>query len=294
MTKRLFSLLLALLLLVSLWTVPVFADDPAEATYTHPTTGAKTESTFADAAELVNRNYGGSIVLNRDVQVTDKEIVFDYGCVVDLNGHTLYTAGGTRISAFLNFRGDDPVVLSAENNHGTDAQKILEFRNGTLVCDGKRRNPELANVADDNYGIRMYNGILHMDGVEMYSDLSCIDFCGGTKCTETLRHSIQNSTLVSGAYSVLNFRANLSNIHKETDLDIENCKMVTADVAGTGNNNYLFLGASSAPVAFRVNLRGDNDLYLAPRRTWFANPENVDVIVHSALDSPPRPLPHLP
>ena len=181
MTKRLFSLLLALLLLVSLWTVPVFADDPAEATYTHPTTGAKTESTFADAAELVNRNYGGSIVLNRDVQVTDKEIVFDYGCVVDLNGHTLYTAGGTRISAFLNFRGDDPVVLSAENNHGTDAQKILEFRNGTLVCDGKRRNPELANVADDNYGIRMYNGILHMDSVEMYSDLSCIDFCGGTQ-----------------------------------------------------------------------------------------------------------------
>jgi len=285
MKKRIFSLFLALLMLLSLWMVPAHADENAEAVYTHPSTGAKTETTFTDAVELINRNYGGSVILNRDVSVTENEVIFDYGCVIDLGGHTLYTAGGTMLSAFRRFRLDDKVVLSAENNHGTDAQKILKFCNGTIVCDGRVSNPALANVTGDNFGIRMYNGILHLDGVEMFSERSCIDFCGGTECTGALRHSIKNSTLVSGAYGVINFRSNLSALHKNTDMDIENCKLITADVAGTGNNNYIFIAAASAPVAFRVNLMGDNELYLAPKRTWFANPENVDVIIHSALDT---------
>ena len=64
MKKRIFSLFLALLMLLSLWMVPAHADENAEAVYTHPSTGAKTETTFTDAVELINRNYGGSVILN--------------------------------------------------------------------------------------------------------------------------------------------------------------------------------------------------------------------------------------
>ena len=274
MKSRILSLLLALLMIVSLWTVPAGAAD-AEAVYTHPTTGAKSETTFADAVALVNKNYGGSIALNKDVQVTAKAVNFDYGCVVELNGHTLYTAGGTMIMGFLNFRTDGRVSLTAENNHGTDAQKILRFQNGTVVCDGKQRNPQLANVGSDNFGIRMYNGILQLESIQMYSDRNCVDMYGSVECTETLRHSIKNSTLVSGAYGVLQSRNNLSSFHKKTDIDIENCTMGTLDVSGNGNNNYLFIvpqqNDGTTYICFKLQSTGD-DVY----RTKLPIPNELD------------------
>lgn len=133
--KRRFFLFLAMILAVSVLAVSVLADDPAsgaEAVYVHPTDGTRTETSFAKAVVLVNRNYGGSITLMKDVRVTSGELTFNYGCVVDLGGHELYTAGGTMLMGFSAFRTDEGAVLDEANNHGTDAQKILKFLNGTI------------------------------------------------------------------------------------------------------------------------------------------------------------------
>ena len=206
------------------------------ALYTAPD-GTQTTTGFAHAINLVNCNKGGTIKLLKD-STNSMRLVVNYGCVIDLNGKTLANEKSPLLEAFPNYQAST-TVLSSENGHASDSAKIVRIIDGTIIADGAHRN---SAITTNNYGIRLWNGYLQMENVDMCGDQVCIDVYGVMAETDTCKNYLKNCNFMALGWHTFNIRTNATtaatNGGYTIHFAVEDCTFATLSKAASSNAIY--------------------------------------------------------
>ena len=228
--KKLISLLLATMLVLSCLSGLCFAADPV---VSYTANGVTKEGSVADATKAITAAKGGEIKLLKDLTFKDpdgdptKDKV-TYGLalsqkldlVIDLNGHTINSEG-------------IGIWLGVYDNYGTPGATTV-IKNGTILSYKQ--------------AVSLCNGGLVMENVKAYSQKNQVvdfyDYSGQYNAT----NRIENCTLISGVWGALCFQKGVAdNASNATAMTIKNSILVntvgdTAIVANSKGEPTVILG----------------------------------------------------